>query len=312
MSRIIPTGWIHAVFTPEDALVIGGNFLHSFNVTTQLKVYKIEEATEVPSKFRFPYYKKMNWYAVESFNKILSNDEQKESLSRYELESMIVLSRFLRDEVNDNSLISETTGLISNSLRKLHQIPDSIQDPIALTERVKRLAKKALKSIELKSLAELKKEETDSVKGKNVIRLVLNVKKEVPPSISDEVTNDDYVLDEEEEEEDWKLEEEEEVDDDDEYQEHPLPIIGTYTNDHDHVIKSERKPRPKKITPVKRQKEDDSSSDDDDSMGTRKSKSTRLSSSTSNRKRSLSNNSNSSQPSTAKQRIWGMINNKRF
>lgn len=27
----IPTGWIHAVFTPEDSLVFGGNFLHGLN-----------------------------------------------------------------------------------------------------------------------------------------------------------------------------------------------------------------------------------------------------------------------------------------
>lgn len=29
---MIPTGWIHAVYTPEDSLVFGGNFLHSYNI----------------------------------------------------------------------------------------------------------------------------------------------------------------------------------------------------------------------------------------------------------------------------------------
>ena len=28
----IPSGWIHAVYTPEDSLVFGGNFLHSFAI----------------------------------------------------------------------------------------------------------------------------------------------------------------------------------------------------------------------------------------------------------------------------------------
>lgn len=27
---LIPSGWIHAVFTPKDTLVMGGNFLHSY------------------------------------------------------------------------------------------------------------------------------------------------------------------------------------------------------------------------------------------------------------------------------------------
>jgi len=40
-------GWIHAVYTPEDSLVFGGNFLHSFNVVTQLRVWDIETKTHV-------------------------------------------------------------------------------------------------------------------------------------------------------------------------------------------------------------------------------------------------------------------------
>ncbi len=31
-TMIIPTGWIHAVYTPRDAIVIGGNFLHGLNI----------------------------------------------------------------------------------------------------------------------------------------------------------------------------------------------------------------------------------------------------------------------------------------
>jgi hypothetical protein len=34
---LIPSGWIHAVFTPTDSIVFGGNFLHSFNISLQIK-----------------------------------------------------------------------------------------------------------------------------------------------------------------------------------------------------------------------------------------------------------------------------------
>lgn len=40
-------GWIHAVYTPEDTLVFGGNFLHSFNIPMQLNIYNIEDRTRV-------------------------------------------------------------------------------------------------------------------------------------------------------------------------------------------------------------------------------------------------------------------------
>ena len=70
-TLIIPTGYIHAVYTPRDSLVFGGNFLHSYNIKTQLKIYEIEEKTGVPMKFRFPYYEQMMW--CEYFNICIIN-----------------------------------------------------------------------------------------------------------------------------------------------------------------------------------------------------------------------------------------------
>uniref|UniRef100_A0A8C2ZKA8 [histone H3]-dimethyl-L-lysine(36) demethylase n=1 Tax=Cyclopterus lumpus TaxID=8103 RepID=A0A8C2ZKA8_CYCLU len=64
---IIPSGWIHAVYTPEDTLVFGGNFLHSFNIPMQLNIYSIEDRTRVPAKFRYPFYFEMCWYVLERY-----------------------------------------------------------------------------------------------------------------------------------------------------------------------------------------------------------------------------------------------------
>lgn len=63
----IPSGWIHAVYTVEDSLVFGGNFLHSFGIENQLKVSKIEDATKVPVKFRYPFYTEILWYVVQHY-----------------------------------------------------------------------------------------------------------------------------------------------------------------------------------------------------------------------------------------------------
>lgn len=81
LSRIIPTGYIHAVYTPMDSIVFGGNFLHSYNVDTrefprsldsplnsiatdsffsssggELRLRQIEIDTKVPQRFRFPMF----------------------------------------------------------------------------------------------------------------------------------------------------------------------------------------------------------------------------------------------------------------
>uniref|UniRef100_A0A8C5HG71 [histone H3]-dimethyl-L-lysine(36) demethylase n=1 Tax=Gouania willdenowi TaxID=441366 RepID=A0A8C5HG71_GOUWI len=70
---IIPSGWIHAVYTPEDTLVFGGNFLHSFNIPMQLNIYTIEDRTRVPLKFRYPFYYEMCWYVLERYLYCLTN-----------------------------------------------------------------------------------------------------------------------------------------------------------------------------------------------------------------------------------------------
>ncbi|XP_042203962.1 lysine-specific demethylase 7B-like isoform X2 [Homarus americanus] len=63
-TLFIPTGWIHAVLTPTDTLVFGGNFLHSHNIELELQIYEIEKQINAPEKFRFPHYESVCWYAA--------------------------------------------------------------------------------------------------------------------------------------------------------------------------------------------------------------------------------------------------------
>ncbi|XP_061736864.1 lysine-specific demethylase 2A-like [Nerophis ophidion] len=64
---IIPSGWIHAVYTPVDSIVFGGNFLNSFNIPMQLNICNIEDRTRVPVKFRHPFFYEMCWYVLERY-----------------------------------------------------------------------------------------------------------------------------------------------------------------------------------------------------------------------------------------------------
>jgi len=63
-TAFIPAGWIHSVWTPEDSLVIGGNFLTRIDYEMQLKVANIERVTKVAAKFRYPYFQKVMWYSL--------------------------------------------------------------------------------------------------------------------------------------------------------------------------------------------------------------------------------------------------------
>ena len=60
-TMLIPSGWIHAVWTPEDSLVIGGNFLTRMHYGMQIKVLEIEKNTKVALQFRYPFFQKIMW-----------------------------------------------------------------------------------------------------------------------------------------------------------------------------------------------------------------------------------------------------------
>jgi F-box/leucine-rich repeat protein 10/11 len=63
-TMLIPSGWIHAVWTPENSLVIGGNFLTRMHYSTQFRIVDIEKAIKTPQKFRYPHFQKVMWYTV--------------------------------------------------------------------------------------------------------------------------------------------------------------------------------------------------------------------------------------------------------
>lgn len=63
-TMLIPSGWIHAVWTPEDSLVVGGNFLNRLSYRNQFRVVDIEKANNTPMKFRYPSFQKLMWYTA--------------------------------------------------------------------------------------------------------------------------------------------------------------------------------------------------------------------------------------------------------
>lgn len=136
MTLFIPTGWIHAVYTPLDSLVFGGNFLHSFGIEKQLKVAQVEEHTKVPQKFRYPFFTEMLWYVLEQYvfvllgrNHLDASEPPRNSVSLgphhrhltpYELHGLKSIVMYL------HSLPSTKKN-----------VPDLISDPVALIHDVR-------------------------------------------------------------------------------------------------------------------------------------------------------------------------------
>ncbi|TFY81734.1 hypothetical protein EWM64_g2277 [Hericium alpestre] len=129
-TMMIPTGWIHAVYTPADTLVFGGNFLHSYNAQTQLKVREIEIATHVPKKFRFPFFTKLCWYVAEKY---LRDLKAKEEFSSRVLDSIEAITHFLVSEAR-----TMERGSDAAKRQAKEQVPgDRVKDAPALARELR-------------------------------------------------------------------------------------------------------------------------------------------------------------------------------
>jgi len=145
-TMLIPSGWIHAVLTPEDSLVIGGNFLTPFSYEQQLKIVDIEKATNVHIKFRYPSFQKVMWYTALNYiqNEPLPEDlYEKESLetnstepslaSKHELDGLPHLAEFLlRTALISMGVITDVTAEKRNRVKS--SIPKVVGDPLSTVQ----------------------------------------------------------------------------------------------------------------------------------------------------------------------------------
>uniref|UniRef100_A0A914C5T2 JmjC domain-containing protein n=1 Tax=Acrobeloides nanus TaxID=290746 RepID=A0A914C5T2_9BILA len=114
----IPSGWIHAVWTPEDSMVFGGNFIHDLNVEMQLKIYEFEEANNIDVKFMFPSFELTNWYAAQQLlNTLKEHNEEGERAPGYIIEGLKAMQISLQKWMNrDKTNKKLTTHITFNNL----------------------------------------------------------------------------------------------------------------------------------------------------------------------------------------------------
>ncbi|XP_071566399.1 jmjC domain-containing histone demethylation protein 1 [Temnothorax nylanderi] len=143
MTLFIPTGWIHAVYTPQDSLVFGGNFLHSFGIEKQLKVAQVEEHTKVPQKFRYPFFTEMLWYVLERYVHVLLrrshldiSESQRQHLIPQQLQEHVHITPF---ELHGLKAIVMYLHSLPSTKKN---VPELIRDPVALIHDVRCLVEK--------------------------------------------------------------------------------------------------------------------------------------------------------------------------
>lgn len=140
----IPTGWIHAVYTPTDSLVFGGNFLHSFGIVKQLKTAQVEDSTKVPQKFRYPFFTEMLWYVLARYVYVLlghSHLEGEPSVDEAEMASRPHIHLTHYELFGLKEIVMYLYDLPPNK----KNVPELVRDPVALIKDVRTLVERHCK-----------------------------------------------------------------------------------------------------------------------------------------------------------------------
>ncbi|XP_012527062.1 histone lysine demethylase PHF8 isoform X4 [Monomorium pharaonis] len=124
-TMMIPTGWIHAVLTPVDSLVFGGNFVHSLNIQMQIQVYELERKMKTPAKFQYPGFETINWFAAKKLLKELKelNNEGKKC-PPYLLQGVKALLGILKQWNTDKDYNMISRGQIPDTINSQKLLKD--------------------------------------------------------------------------------------------------------------------------------------------------------------------------------------------
>ncbi|RXK37331.1 hypothetical protein M231_05397 [Tremella mesenterica] len=138
-TMIIPAGYIHAVYTPEDAIVFGGNFLHSYDIDVQLRMRQIEIDTKVPQRFRFPQLDRLCWYVASRYRTHLTQLRtyrprvHTSPLHPRILQGLTYLASFL---ISQTDILEDPTA--EDKVRKSiwDRVPVEVGDPVSLAREL--------------------------------------------------------------------------------------------------------------------------------------------------------------------------------
>ena len=77
---VIPGGWIHGVYTQEDTIAVGGNFLHSGAIQMQIKCQRLELQSEdvTSDDFLFPHFRDLHSKFLDLPTPNPTNEQQKQ------------------------------------------------------------------------------------------------------------------------------------------------------------------------------------------------------------------------------------------
>lgn len=126
-TLLIPAGWIHAVYTPVDSLVFGGNFLHIGNVEMQMRVYRLEtsvrKAINSAAKFYFPNFEFLHWMLMKNVLIPKMKKIVDEGTDMREIDANLLSSTIFIADMLEEWLTRDVSGEIEGNEKQEAEVP---------------------------------------------------------------------------------------------------------------------------------------------------------------------------------------------
>ena len=154
-TLFLPGGWFHAVSTPVDSVVVGGNFINPLRVKQLLTVRMIERRLGISSQAEFPKFNMLMYYAAGDFikrcqqSRMVDNEETKSVfVSELEAKGLECLGVYLQSVVEElDSNITAGNGRMTKGKRTLREKVDRCKKEIGLLTSFLRTELERLKAV---------------------------------------------------------------------------------------------------------------------------------------------------------------------
>ena len=154
-TMFLPGGWFHAVSTPVDSVVVGGNYINPLRVKQLLTVRKIERRLGISSQAEFPKFNMLMYYAAGDFikrcqqSRVVEDGESKSVfVSELEAKGLESLGVYLQSVVDElDSSIMASKGRMSKEKRTLRENVDHCRAEIGLLASFLRTELERLKTV---------------------------------------------------------------------------------------------------------------------------------------------------------------------
>lgn len=174
----IPGGWIHAVLTPEDSSIVGGNFLHLPAARLQIQVAELEEQSGVKKQFRLPGGHSWTWRAAAFFLEKLQNGERfgtaeirgLKSLASWVLERSAEIRRLeASSDPEDRERAVEERKLIPKEIGRTKRLGKDIKDEVKRAKEEGRIG--LLQGLGIQGMEEVEKKPAEEESGAELFDL---------------------------------------------------------------------------------------------------------------------------------------------